>query len=214
MCRIGILGGAFDPVHRGHMHMAVSACQYFDLERVWLMPAGHSPNKGDKIMTAAEHRLRMCEIAAEADERLEAVDFEIRRGSDGTNNPEPDYTYRTLERIAKDVGQRLYFIMGGDSLDYFDRWAHPEIICALATILVAPRDEFDIPAMEKKIAGIQTLFPCDIQILPCTPLQISSTRLREQLKRGEAGREDFPPGVFEYIRENGLYCQAEPAGKA
>ena len=64
--KIGILGGSFDPIHNGHVHMALAACKEFALDQVWLIPAGHSPNKEEKAMTDAEHRYRMCEIAPHA----------------------------------------------------------------------------------------------------------------------------------------------------
>lgn len=200
---IGILGGSFDPIHNGHIHMAVSACQAFALDEVWLIPAGHSPNKKEEHMTAARDRLRMCEIAAEHDARLLASSIEV-------DAPEVSYTYRTLEKLTERYpAHRFFFIMGGDSLDYFDQWVKPERICALASILVVPRDQFDTSALEATIVRLRNRFPCDIRIVPCSQFPLSSTKVRQDLFEGREKPADFPPGVLAYIRKKHLY----PSGR-
>ena len=62
--KIGILGGSFDPIHNGHLHMAVKAHEEYELDEVWLIPTGHSPNKDEGKMTKAKDRLAMCRLAA------------------------------------------------------------------------------------------------------------------------------------------------------
>ena len=75
--KVGILGGSFDPVHNGHIHMAVSAYQTFDLDQVWLIPAGHSPNKDEEKMTSGEYRYEMCQIATKTDNKLYVSRMEL-----------------------------------------------------------------------------------------------------------------------------------------
>lgn len=199
--RIGILGGSFDPVHNGHIHMAVSACRSFHLDEVWLVPAGHSPNKEERQMTPAAERLCMCELAVRQDARLFTSRIEI-------DAPEKSYTYRTLEKLTEQYpAHKFFFLMGGDSLDYFDRWRRPERICALSTILVIPRDRYDTAALEEKIGQIGRLFPCDIRIVPCSQYPISSTELRKSIREGTADPSDFPEGVLAYIRQKHLYLE-------
>ena len=143
--RVGILGGSFDPIHNGHLHMALSAQQTYNLDEVWLIPAGHSPNKDESKMTSAVHRLNMCKIAVEEFPTLIASDYEIQR-------KERSYTYRTLVRLKEEYPTHdFFFIMGADSLDYFDDWVHPEVIASLCTILVIIRDLFSLQDMERKI---------------------------------------------------------------
>ena len=128
--KVGILGGSFDPIHNGHIHMAVSAYQTFGLDQVWLIPAGHSPNKDEEKMTSGEYRYEMCQIATKTDNKLYVSRMEL-------DCPERSYTYRTLEKLVEQYPENeFYFIMGGDSLDYLETWKHPEIITALAIILV------------------------------------------------------------------------------
>ncbi|MCD7709489.1 MAG: nicotinate (nicotinamide) nucleotide adenylyltransferase [Clostridiales bacterium] len=201
--RIGILGGAFDPVHKGHIHMAISACDELGLDEVWLMPVGHSPNKDENNMAPFQHRYNMCQIAAEPDPRLFASDFEVSSMSawEGHN-----YTYRTLEKLDEVFhGNEFYFIMGGDSLDYFDTWVKPERIAELAKIAVVPRDQFDVPNLERKRDELGQLFPCSIEILHCAMNPLSSTEVRESLRVGKPLEDAFPPGVLEYIRGHELY---------
>ena len=209
MKKVGIFGGAFDPIHRGHLQMAIVACNSAKLDEMWLIPSGHSPNKNESDMEEGRHRYRMCELAAMADERLTASPIEME-------SAEQSYTYRTLERISERLpNTRLYFLMGGDSLDYFEQWKKPERICELATILVAERNAFDSPALARKASQLRELFACNIQMVPFAPVALSSTQLREQLAEGVADSADFPPGVFDYNQTDGLYRHktAQKAGK-
>ena len=76
----------------------------------------------------------------------------------------------------------LYFIMGGDSLDYFEKWVHPEIIASKCTILVIIRENFEIKSMEDKITSIKKLFPCRIELVNCEKFNVSSSEIRAIIK--------------------------------
>ena len=199
--KIGILGGSFDPIHNGHIHMAVSAYRGFSLDQVWLVPAGHSPNKAEEKMTSADKRLRMCEIASLSYPWLISCPLEVESG-------ERSYTYRTLQKLTKRYPlHRFSFIMGGDSLDYFETWNHPEEIAALARILVVPRDTFSDSRLKEKIRFLKNQFSCEISIVPCTKYPVSSTEIRKRFLEGKPQAGDFPPGVLDYILKNHLYGQ-------
>lgn len=197
--KIGILGGSFDPIHNGHLHMAVCARNAFALDEVWMIPAGHSPNKDEHAMTPALDRLNMCRLAAEQYPWLKVNPMEIE-------SAERSYTYRTLEKLTREFPDHtFYLIMGGDSLDYFEDWKHPEIIASLCTILVIPRDEFDQACMLDKINSLEKLFACSIRIVPCRKYPISSTQVRASLQNREYGQMDLPMEVLDYIKKNHLY---------
>ena len=149
--------------------MAKCAYESYALDQVWLIPAGHSPNKDEHGMTDAKDRFQMCKVSEQ---------FPMHR---------------------------FFFIMGGDSLDYFEQWKQPERIAKLATILVIPRDLFTIAALEKKIRLLQEQFPCDIRIVPCERFLMSSTKIRQALMRGEHPEHAFPEEVSAYIRRHHLY---------
>lgn len=119
---------------------------------------------------------------------------------------ECSYTFRTLQKLTEQYPEhRFYFIMGGDSLDYFENWNHPDIIAALSTILVIPRDKFDSKRLKEKIDLLEQKFACDIEIVPCSEYPISSTEIRGKLSEGQLREEDFPKGVLSYIQERHLY---------
>ena len=94
----------------------------------------------------------------------------------------------------------FYFIMGADSLDYFDKWRKPEIIASVCKILVINRDEFSEDDMNKKIQRINEIFPAEIQIVHCPKIDVSSTELRAKLDK-----RDVIPEVYKYIIEHHLY---------
>ena len=197
--KIGLLGGSFDPIHNGHIYMARSAREAYGLDQVWLIPAGHSPNKDESKMRSPEDRLAMTELAAEEEEWLLACDYEVRK--EGTS-----YTYLTLSDFCRLYPQHdFYYIMGGDSLDYFESWRHPEIIAACAVILVVVREGFDPEAMQEKIRQLQALFPCDIRLVPCPKFDISSTLIRSRIHDREFCMDMLNEKVYDYIQEHQLY---------
>lgn len=197
--KIGILGGSFDPIHNGHLHMAKSAYDTGDFDEIWLMPAGHSPNKKEENMTSSEHRLAMCRLAAQEYSFLHASSFEV----DSTAR---SYTYLTLEKLTKQYPEHVFsFIMGADSLDYFEKWKNPEIIARLCPVYVINRGEFSKEYLEEKIREIKDLFPARIRIVPCEKYHISSSIIRSNLQKDCYLTGYLPKAVVDYIRENHLY---------
>ena len=197
--KIGILGGSFDPIHNGHLAIAESAYRDFNLDEVWLIPAGHSPNKDEDKMTSATVRAQMTALAAQNIPHFKLSTYEIDK--EGTS-----YTYLTLSDFKEQYPDTdFYFIMGADSLDYFDAWRHPEIICQKAIILVAVRDDMDLDDINKKIEHIKTQFHAEIYPLSCEKIDISSSEIRTNLKNSKDIRDMVPPAVADYITEHDLY---------
>ena len=116
MRKIGILGGTFNPIHKGHLALGKAAMEQYDLEEVWLMPSKLPPHKSHFAMLSEEHRLAMTKLAAQTDVRFKPSDFEL--GREGLT-----YTADTLELLTKEYPDvRFYFIVGGDSLIKFMHW--------------------------------------------------------------------------------------------
>lgn len=125
------------------------------------------------------------------------------------------YTYVTLQKLKALYPQdELYFIMGGDSLDYFETWMRPDVIAQTAIILVMVRENFPKLQMEEKIAHIKNLFPADIRLLSCDGMDVSSTQVRELLKAESKALEHrslesteklLDASVMSYIQANNLY---------
>ena len=192
--KIGILGGSFDPIHKGHIFMALHAHEQYDLDKVWLMPNGHAPHKDEEKMTDAKDRLAMCKLVSDQYTFMETCDIEIR-------SEEYSYTYFTMQKLAQIYPEyEFYFIMGADSLNYFKKWRHPEIIASLCKILVVNRDDYQKEDLINKINRINQIFPADIQIVHCPKYDVSSTEIRQGQKL-----DDVLSEVKEYIQKNHLY---------
>lgn len=192
--KIGILGGSFDPIHNGHLNMALKSYEQYDLDEVWLIPNGNAPHKDTDKMADALHRMAMCELVAEEYPFLKTCDIEI-------TSEEYSYTYITVTKLKEMYPEHeFYFIMGADSLDYFEKWRKPEIIASVCKILVINRDEFSEEDMAEKISKINAIFPADIYIVHCPKVDVSSTELRNKLDRN-----DVLPAVYNYICDNDLY---------
>lgn len=197
--KIGLLGGSFDPIHYGHIRIAENACQEFQLDEVWFIPAGHSPNKAEEKMTPASIRAYMVSAALENYPYFRVSNIELQ-------SAETSYTYRTMEKLHQLYpDSRFYFIMGADSLDYFEHWRHPEIICKYAVILAAVRDSMNLAQIQSKIAQIKELFPASIFPLHYKKIPVSSTQLRGMAKRHELDSSCLPQKVIDYINQNHLY---------
>lgn len=192
--KIGILGGSFDPIHNGHLNMALKSYEQYALDEIWLIPNGNAPHKDSDKMADASDRLAMCELVAEEYPFMKTCDIEVV-------SEEYSYTYITVTKLQEMYPEHeFYFIMGADSLDYFDRWRKPEVIASVCKILVINRDEFSEKDMEEKIQRINAIFPADIQIVHCPKVDVSSTEIRTKLEL-----EDVPQAVYAYICEHDLY---------
>lgn len=201
--KVGIFGGSFDPIHNGHLAIAKAAYEDFSLDEVWFIPAGHSPNKNEADMTLAKTRLEMTKAALEAYPYFQVSDYEIR--AEGTS-----YTYLTLSHFKKLYPDtEFYFIMGADSLDYFEKWKNPDIICQKAVILVAVRDDLGQAEIKEKIESLKQLFLAEIYPLSCPKFDAASSEIRKMLQQNQPVEELLPQKVIEYIQKNHLYCHSQ-----
>ena len=196
--RVGILGGTFDPVHVAHLVLADCAREQLSLDEVLFIPAGEPWRKGDRAITAAEHRLEMLKLAVAGNTGFGISDIELRRSG-------PTYTADTLEALA---GERLddefWFIVGADALTDLPNWHDPERIVAHARLAVAPREGVDVDAASLGIAGLSDRI--DAFSLPA--LEISSSDIRARVAAGRSIRYLVPDAVERYIGRHGLYRAA------
>lgn len=189
--KIGIFGGAFDPVHNGHIGIAQYILNQGIVEKVYLMPCYKS--MFGKKMTAPRHRLKMIKIAVNPYPNIEALDFELKYQLTGDTY---SIMYRLRNHFRKDL---LYFIVGQDNANKIDLWGHHEQIIQEQPFIIIPRPGypiFDNPWYEKephiklKDAGYDH--------------PISSTIIRKNLEKGKFHQE-LDPKVFRYIQEFELY---------
>lgn len=197
--KVGILGGTFDPIHTGHLMLAESAYESFDLDYVLIMPNGNPPHKPGCVNATMEQRIHMAELAVEDNPHLIVSDFE-------KNSSAYHYTYETLEILKKEnPDTNYYFILGGDSLEQFHTWKEPQRICAQCCILAAVRDNMDIEALKKCAEALKKLYHAHIELLKTPNIDIASHTIRERIENHQSIKYYVPASVEAYIQEQGLY---------
>lgn len=190
--KIGIFGGTFDPIHRGHLLLAQQARNQYQLDKVLFIPAKTPPHKTDQSdLTPAPHRFRMVELALKDYPEFELCDREL-------NRPGISYTIDTLRDLRKQYpGDSFFLILGSDAASEFSTWKQPDEIIKMAQVLVALRPGFSLPS--------QTNF----QTIAMPPVPLSSTEIRERLAAGKIpGDKALPAEVEQYIRRMNLYKKA------
>ena len=198
--RIGIMGGAFDPIHYGHLLIAENAVAQYDLDQVIFMPTGHSPHKAKRNITDSTHRCQMIRQAIADNPRFCLSTLEI-------DSSETNYTYRTLERWKEQHKEDiLYFIMGGDSLKDFETWRYPDRILQAAYVLAAVRDDVEGSVFQEQIRYLNERYQTTRIFALNTPnFAVSSHRIRSLVEQGQTIRYMVPEPVREYIGIHGLY---------
>jgi nicotinate-nucleotide adenylyltransferase len=191
------LGGAFNPPHDGHLLLARTAVDQLGLDRVLLVPTGKAPHKVIEHNPGADVRLRLTELAAEGEDRIEASDIEVRR--EGLS-----YTYLTLEELHdEDPERELTFLMGADMAAALPSWEKPERVVELAGLGIAARPGVDLADVE---TALQLLGAADRgEIIAMPECEISSSMVRERAAAGEPLEGLVPTPVAEMIEREGLY---------
>lgn len=197
--RVGIMGGSFDPIHMGHLILAEYAYEQFYLDQVLFIPTGNPPHKDNSIFAPSKHRLEMISLAIKDNPHFELSLIEMER--EGVI-----YTFETLELLKKENPLTdYYFIMGADSLFYFEHWKYPFKIAEYCTILVAAREDMDKESLSKQIHYLQTKFQSQIFHMDIPSIDISSRLLREKIKNRKTIKYFVPSKVEQYIKMNHLY---------
>ena len=189
--RIGLYGGSFNPIHKGHTSLAQSLVDQGLVDEVWLLVSPLNPLKqtsGD--IAAYEHRLRMAELACKGHKGLRVSDFE-------SHLPIPSYTITTLDAIAATYPQHTFsLVIGADNWDSFHRWYKADEIIANYTILVYNRSGYPLD---------EANLPPSVKVVNTPLYDISSTQIREAIKKGERPTDWLSPTVLRYISESRIY---------
>ena len=200
--KIGVFGGTFNPIHRGHLAAASAAAGQLSLDKLLLIPDAIPPHKPLPSGSAgAEERLEMVQLCtAEVSAPAEVLDLELRRQG-------ASYTCDTLAQLREQYPEEeLFLLMGSDMFLSFETWRQPERICDLATLAVfSRREESEAAAFARQKQRLEETYGAHIRVLENPEVvEISSTELREKLSRG-AGRAYLTEPVYGYILRKGLY---------
>jgi nicotinate-nucleotide adenylyltransferase len=195
--RVGILGGAFNPPHTGHLVCAQEALIQLELDKVVFVPVGQAPHRELPGDPGAEERLEMVELATADDERFETSRAEIDREG-------PSYTSDTLRALREASPEdELFLILGGDQASTLATWHEPEEVLALATVAVVERISWTRQAIGIKLGRLRG--GRGIRYLEMPIIQISSSAIRRRSAEGKPIRYLVPDKVAAYIEANGLY---------
>lgn len=205
--KTGIIGGTFDPIHKGHISIAEAAYTEYRLDRLIFMPAGDPYFKSGKNVTPAGLRLEMTRACISAySERFECSDFEIR-----DKNTYSSITFSRLKLLYPE--EDYYFIMGLDSLISLPKWYKPDLLLKNTVILCASR-ETDGPSAaeaEELVTRQREYFSekyslsADIRLIHTPLVDISSTQIREKVRRNEDISGLVTPETEAFIYKHKLY---------
>ena len=199
--KIGIMGGTFNPIHMGHLVLAETARTQYALDEILFIPSGKSYMKQGMNIPAGEIRADMTSLAIEDNPYFALSLMEIERKGN-------TYTYETLEALkAQNPDKEYYFILGEDSLFALEKWKETQKIFDSCTILVAVRAGTSQGDIELEAARLSAKYQGKIQFLDCGNMDISSTKIRENVKNGHSIRYLVPEKVIAYIEEHHLYCE-------
>lgn len=190
--KIGLMGGSFDPVHFGHLIAAQDAVEQHGLDQVVFVPAAQAPLRGDEVTHDGADRLAMLRAATDWDARFSVSDHEIQRGG-------VSYTIDSVRHFQGQYpGARLFWIIGGDHVAKLARWHRIEELATMTEFIFLERPGH--PARgTPAIPGLR-LHRCDGHLI-----EISSTELRERVRRGRSLDYFVPHKAIVYIEEKGLY---------
>lgn len=190
--RIGIYGGSFNPIHKGHMQLAASIVAQGMVDELWLLVSPLNPLKSGEVSDIAEyeHRLKMAELATEGIEGVKVSDFE-------RHLPLPSYTITTLRELGKAFPEHEFvLVIGADNWERFPRWYHADEILANYQILIYRR-----PGCELN----EKALPSSVQVVDTPLYDVSSTEIRESVKKGRMMWRWLDARVARYIKKHQLY---------
>ena len=209
--KIGLFGGTFNPIHLGHLRGAEEIQGAFDLQEVIFIPASIPPHKMAEEVIDARHRLEMVKLATEDNPCFSTTDIELAR-------PDKSYSVDTIRYFRERHPEGLFFILGSDAFVEIETWRESQNLFALCNFIVMTRPGFQEAQSSSLLPkSLSPLFRYEegkswahasghtLHFKEITVLDISSTKIRELVKKGESIRYLVPGKVEAYVRDHGLY---------
>jgi nicotinate-nucleotide adenylyltransferase len=212
--RVGLFGGTFNPIHLGHLRGAEEIGEAFHLQEVIFIPAALPPHKTKEKIIEARHRLEMVKLALQKNPRFSMSDVELQR-------PGKSYSIDTLRYFREKFQDSLYFILGRDAFVEIETWKDFQNLFSFCNFIIMTRPGFQktsslpgalIPAFQYDPGASAWVHVSGNRIFfkEITFLDISSTKIRELIEKGESIRYLVPPEVEAYIKSQEVYQKGRP----
>lgn len=191
--QIGLFFGSFNPIHIGHLIIASYIVENTFLDKIWFVVSPHNPLKNTDELLEENIRLELVRKAIKNNKKFFATDVEFHLNR-------PSYTINTLNHLKNKYKTKEFtLIIGEDNLDKFDKWKAYQEIINNYKIIVYPRNNINT----KKFEEIKT-----IQRVNSPQIEISSTRIRENIKNNKSVQYLLPEKVRKEIEKNKYYCNS------
>ena len=195
--KIGIYGGSFNPIHKGHLHLADSIMKDLKLDKIIFVPSKISPHKSSDEYVSEKDRLKMIELSISDNERFELSDYELSQERVSYSV----YTVRHFRELYPD--DELFLLIGTDMLLCFEKWYCYEEIMKSVTLAVAARNDGDLQDIEKKADELSEYGK--IIVSKSEPYPVSSTEIRKKIRKNQNWSCYLNENVVQYIRLGSLY---------
>ena len=193
--KIGLYFGTFNPIHVGHMIIGNHIAENSDLDQIWMVVTPHNPLKNKQTLLDDYQRLQLVFLATEEYPKIKPSDIEFKLA-------QPNYTVNTLAHLQEKYPQYEFsLIMGEDNLKSFHKWKNHEVILENHDIYVYPRISSETDTNQNLTFKSNP----KIHIIDAPIVEISSTFIRENIKKNKNVRPLLPEKVWEYIDHNNLY---------
>jgi nicotinate-nucleotide adenylyltransferase len=201
MTRVGVFGGTFDPVHFGHLHLALTLFERHALDRVLFIPSAKNPLKTENP-ASDQDRLTMLHFALEELPRFSIDEREMKRGG-------KSFTVDTLRSLREELpdATELFLLLGEDVLSQFHDWREPEAVLKLATPLIVARSSSQFPKLPLLAEPIKKRL--QEGWTPAPLMEISATEIRKRLKLNQFCGHLLPAKVLDHIHRHRLYFSRE-----
>jgi len=200
--KVGLYFGTFNPIHVGHLIIANHMAEYSDLDQIWMVVTPHNPLKKKSTLLDDYHRLQMVHLATEDFPKIKPSDIEFKL-------PQPNYTVHTLIHLQeKHPNHEFSLIMGEDNIRSLHKWKNYQTILENHAIYVYPRLEAKGQTSESVATDAEAdLFKNHpkIHLIDAPVVEISSTFIRENIKKGKNVQPLLPSKVWKYVDHNNFY---------
>lgn len=192
---IGIFGGAFDPVHNGHLLLAEQCREQCELDEVWFIPTRNPPHKEAGSLSPGRDRCEMLALATAG-----VPEFVVKRVE--LDRDDVSWTVDTLRGICEtNQDDQLFLLIGADSLSDLPTWREPEAIAELAAIVAVNRGDSEPVCVD----GLSPTIRDRVRFVTIPGVAISATDIRTRIAKGRSIRFLVPRAVEQFIVERGVY---------